>query len=241
MCSDGLTVGRARREARSTAASISRRWSSARGRGSAPCRRPRRPARPSSTRSRRAPGRGRWRSRGSARCRVASASACALLDDLVGRGLRLAPRLVDQGTHLSSASATSRRCSASSRSASFRAASVSCRTCSRCSSRWCRAVSSGFQANRPSTSEQADEDDHRPDRQGRLGLEDVGLRPRPRALPARVAFVGGGAGSSAPAAAGRVRRSSRQRPRPDRGRLRRHASGTARPRARARINCRGMR
>ena len=75
-----------------------------------------------------------------------------LLDDLVGRGLRVraGPCRASRGPGRPPA-ASCRRCSASRCSLSFRARSVSSRTCSRCSSRWCSAASSGFQANLPST------------------------------------------------------------------------------------------
>ena len=88
------------------------------------------------------PLRGRPRPRPGPCWRIASAVAC---------GLACGPPRSGRGPGRRPGPAR-RRCSASSRSASFRARSDSSRTCSRCSSRSCRAFSSGFQANLPRTS-----------------------------------------------------------------------------------------
>ena len=118
----------------------------------APGRRPRRPARPSSTRSRPGPGRGPWRCRAGRAARAASASACAFLT--------ISSAAACASCRASSIMARTSSCGlghlpavlGQQALASFRARSVSCRTCSRCSSRWCKASSSGFQANLPRTS-----------------------------------------------------------------------------------------
>ena len=81
--------------------------------------------------------------------------------------------LLDQGPDLVGGLVELPRCSAARDSASFRARSVSSRTCSRWASRSRRAFISGFQANRPRTPSSTQEDDQRPDRQGRLDGHDV--------------------------------------------------------------------
>ena len=197
------------------ARSSRRRCSSRRAPWRAPGRRPRRRRSRSGSRSRRGPGRGPWRSRaGPDRGRPRPRPGPS--DDLVGAGLGVLLGLVQKALIRSSAWAISRRCSARSCSLSLRAFSVWSRQCSRCSSRWCRAWDSGFQANLPE------------DAQRGRG------RPRPSRWPARAGSPSGWTWLLPSAAGSRLprRRHGPARPRPsadcrDRRRLR---SGGPRPR-----------
>ena len=142
--------------------------------------------------------------------RAGSASAWACLIDLFGRRLGVLPGLVEDRPHLVGGPGHLLAMLGQRLSLSFRARSVSMQDVLEVLLPLCRAASSGFQANRPRSDEQHDEDDERPDAPGsasgfsrvdrRLRRHAVGLRRlRPLAPDAgrRVlaAFVGSWAGS----------------------------------------------